>query len=314
MPITKLRQRLIRLARKRSRVKSFTSPSEGRRFWLINAGEIFFIFLFILLYTNSSAVRAVDQSRTEEFFVAAFTSQVTTAVSSPFTIYIGDNLNGVIDPVKSAYFRVSGVYTGNGSLELKINDDPATAKTFSLPSVTAATAFEFLYKDDSGKIKPTSAGSYDYVLNFNPNGVTMFGLSVKLSLTYRYKPPGCGGVYPPTGDLTSVVFDTTAAGGAAYNSIMWKGSLGNGTEGKVQFQLAASDSDSGPWNFIGGATCAAGDWFSASPNMPTEVGCFSQFNNRRFFRYRIRLCSSADCFTAGTYTPQVDDVIISWSP
>jgi len=257
-----------------------------------------------------------EKTKHQEFFAAGYASQVSTATSAPFTFYIGDNLEGVTSTIKSLYFKVSGTYTGAGSLEMKIDDDAATAKTFDLPSVTSPTAFEFLYKDDSGKINPASAGEYAYTLNFNPSGtVAISGLAAKLSETHRYKPPACGGAYPADGYLTSAVFDTTGeAGGPAYNSIMWQGTLGNGTEGKVNFQLATSDSESGPWTFYGGATCAPGDWFSAGPNSPMEIGCFSQFNNKRFFKYKTRICSSADCSTMGSFTPQIDEVVVSWSP
>jgi len=259
---------------------------------------------------------ANEKTKHQDYFAAAFTAQITTATSSSFSIYIGDNLTGVANPIKSLYFTVSGVYTGNGSLELKIDNDAATAKTFTLPSVTSATAFEILYKDDSGKINPQSAGEYAYTLNFNPTGVNISGLAAKLSETHRYKPPSCGGGYPATGDLTSAVFDTTGeAGGPAYNSVMWQGTLGNGTEGKVNFQLATSDSESGPWtSFYGGSSCGTGDWYSAAPDTPIELGCFSQFNNKRYFKYKTRVCSSADCTTLGSYTPQIDEVVVSWSP
>jgi len=256
-----------------------------------------------------------EKTKHQEFFVAAFASQITAATSSPFTFYIGDNLSGVTSTIKSLYFNISGSYTGNGSLELKIDDDAATAKTFTLPNVASATAFEILYNDDTGKINPASAGEYAYTLNFNPSGVTISGLAAKLSETHRYKPPACGGVYPVDGFLTSAIFDTTGeTGGPAYNSIMWLGTLGNGTEGKVNFQLATSDSESGPWNFYGGASCGGGDWYSAGPNTPIELNCFSQFNNKRYFKYKIRLCSSADCNTMGSFTPQIDEVVVSWSP
>jgi len=124
------------------------------------------------------------------------------------------------------------------------------------------------------------------------------------------------GGLPATGELTSVVFDTTgSANGPAYNSIMWKGTL-NGGAGRVRFQFASADSADGPWNFIGGDTCSSGDWYDpGGPNMPAELKCAPQnHDNKRYFRYKVQLCSASDCSSSGTISPTVDDVIVSWSP
>ncbi len=113
--------------------------------------------------------------------------------------------------------------------------------------------------------------------------------------------------------LTSSIFDTVVTYGAAYNSISWKGSFSGGTP-KVRFQLAASNSTTGPWNYYGGTTCGAFDWFDTTgPDTAVELKCPTQFNNNRYFRYKIQLCSN-DCTTASEYTPIVTDIIVSWAP
>jgi hypothetical protein len=130
-----------------------------------------------------------------------------------------------------------------------------------------------------------------------------------------------------TGDLTSAVFDTASStDGPAYNSILWQGVLGGAgqNEGKVRFQLAASDCANGAtdypacsvgtWSYIGGITCAPGDWYDpGGPNMPVEIGCFSNFNNKRYYRYKIQVCSG-DCSTRGASSPRVDDIVVNYSP
>lgn len=125
---------------------------------------------------------------------------------------------------------------------------------------------------------------------------------------------------PISGSLTSSVFDTTAVSGSAgYNSIMWKGALGGAgfNEGKVRFQLAAASASTGPWNYFGGTTCGASDWFdSLNPDNPIELkgsSCFAAWNNKRYMRYKIQICSN-DCVSAGSNTPTVEDVIVNWSP
>jgi len=119
---------------------------------------------------------------------------------------------------------------------------------------------------------------------------------------------------PASGELYSAVFDT-AAGGAAYNSIAWNGTFGSST-GRVLLQLATSNSASGPWDFVGGATCGPNDWYEpAGSGVPEEITCSAGYhNNERYFRYRIQLCSDSDCSSVGELSPTVNEVVINWSP
>jgi hypothetical protein len=131
------------------------------------------------------------------------------------------------------------------------------------------------------------------------------------------------GSYAASGTLTSSVFDTSATSSTiGYNSIMWKGAL-NG--GNVRFQLAAEAASTGDinghWNNFygpdvsGGTNCSPSNWFTPSgPNIPVELNCPSIWNNKRFFRYKVQICSSPDCITPGFNTPTVDDIIVNWSP
>lgn len=124
---------------------------------------------------------------------------------------------------------------------------------------------------------------------------------------------------PVTGTLTSSVFDTTASSTSiGYNSIMWKGLLGGAgfNEGKVRFQLAAASSATGPWNYYGGSTCGALDWYDTTgPDSPVELkgtSCVSNWNNKRYFRYKVQICSN-DCVTNGANTPTINKIIVNWS-
>ncbi len=279
------------------------------------------IFLAVV-FLISVKVSAVDRIKTSEHFVASSAAPVSGAFNSSFTFYIGDDLSGVSNPVKSLYFKASGVYTGGGSLSFSLDSDAATTKTFTLPTVSAPTPFEILYKDPSNKISPTSGGSYSYTLNVSPSGVTIYGLGAKLVETHRYKPPACGG-FPATGELTSRVFDTGTEG-AAYNSVMWEGTLPANT--KVRFQLATSDCANGAadyptcsaesWNFIGGESCSSSAYYEPLVDEAMEIGCFANHNNKRYFRYKAVLCSDAlsGCVAGGSNTPQITDIVISWSP
>ncbi len=297
--------------------------------------SIFFLIVFVIIFALVIKVFAVDQIKTNEFFAAGFDSQISSITSSQFTFYIGDDLSGISNPVKSAYFTVSGVYTSvaGGTLELKIDDDSATSKIFSLPSASAPTYFEFIYKDNSNKINPVSAGSYTYTLNIVPSGITISGFGAKFIESHRYKPPSCGGGYPIKGEIISPTFDTGAANGVGFNFIMASGITPVGT--KFRVQLAASNCSNGATNspactigiwgptgsdYLGGSSCATSDYyfnaaFGSSPtNSPwsVEIGCQSNYNNKRYFRYKVILCSS-DCSASGIATPQIDNVIVNWS-
>ena len=261
-----------------------------------------------------------EKVKTLEYLVMSTSSAVSAQVDSPFSVYIGDNIVNVTSSMKSDYFLISGLYTGGaGSIQFQLNS--ANSQTFTLPAVSGPTPFEILYPDSTGVINPTTPGSYSYTLSTIPSGVTIYGLAAKAQLTFRYKPASCSNGYPISGDLVSPEFDTTATSSAspAYNSIKWTGNLGGPSQdqGNVRFQFAASASSSGPFNFIGGPPCPIGDWFSAAtttlPNAPVELNCPANYNNLRYFEYKIRVCSN-DCSASGNYTPTVTGVIVNWSP
>src|SRR3989339_84267 len=151
------------------------------------------IFIIMSFGAMAYIAFAADQTKTTESYIADSDVTVSSNQSYPFTFYIGDNLAGVTYPaVKSLHFNVEGVYTGGGTVTLMIDGDVATTKQFTLPNVGATpTPFEIDYKDPSNKISPLSAGSYAYTLNFNPSGVTVYGLGITMRETHRYVPPVC---------------------------------------------------------------------------------------------------------------------------
>jgi len=107
------------------------------------------------------------------------------------------------------------------------------------------------------------------------------------------------------GILTSSVLDTGVVGGAGFNSLLWQGSLNTG--GSVKFQIAFSNSASGPWTYYGPTSTE--DWYQPNPNVSIAfplAGSASPQNNR-YLRYKVQLS------TTGT-SPRIDDIIINWSP
>lgn len=272
---------------------------------------------------------ANEKVKTSEFLVESSTDEVTDPIVRSFTLYIGDAISGIVDSMKSGYFLIQGVYDGSGSLDVSLDGYPLTETSFSLPNASEPAEFELLYHD-GGNIAPTSAGSYERALALNPGGtLVLYGLGIRFVETHQYAPPSCGGM-PVKGELYSAVFDTTGRPeGPAYNALLWKGTLGGPglNEGRVRFQLAASECangatnpptcSAGTWSFIGGDTCSSGDWFDpGAPDMPydlSKTACVASWNDKRYFRYAVEICSD-ECTLAGGYTPTVEEVIVNWSP
>ena len=119
------------------------------------------------------------------------------------------------------------------------------------------------------------------------------------------------------GFLESSIFDTGIAGGATLNSVIWQGDQPSGTS--VDFQIAASNSASGPWSYMGpggdsgnyyGAECPTAGISNPGAG-PNKSICVDKnlTSNYRYLRYKVRLRSNL----IQTLTPRVDDIILNWS-
>ncbi len=134
---------------------------------------------------------------------------------------------------------------------------------------------------------------------------------------------------PIIGYLESATIDTQVVGGATLNSITWEGEPQVNSEGGntyVGFQIAVSDSSSGPWTYYGpggsdtdyydtpcsqsfvGGTGYVGDGNGAPPSTPICVNP-SQVLNNRYLRYKFQLKSNL----LQTDTPRIDKIILNWS-
>lgn len=109
------------------------------------------------------------------------------------------------------------------------------------------------------------------------------------------------------GILESTPFDTGVSGGAQINSIVWKGDLPVNTS--VYFQVAASNSSSGPWNFLGPDGTSGTFYGPSTPNSSLPLD-YSLFNNQRYFKYKVFMYSD----NTQLRTPLINDVILNWSP
>lgn len=152
------------------------------------------------------------------------------------------------------------------------------------------------------------------------------------SVDYRVRTAWTPG--PVRGILESGTFDTNRPAGAAFNYLVWRGTL-NG--GRVSFQFATSNCANGatdPTTIGDGIACNENigwggaktggdgaflgpsggttqeDVYILNPNIAIEIRNPEIHNNRRFFRYRTIL--ETDAMRTGT--PIVEDVVVNWSP
>lgn len=237
-------------------------------------------------------------------------------INEQFGFYIADDL----DEVKSAYIEIKGVALPVNPLTLDVSvDDTGASNPVGSPRLKTYTV------DASGRIMPikiiydttdyfqtfiVGAGDYGRYFNLKVSGDAVYVLNAKLIITYSWvKPPKIVGAYKTSGELISSTFDTGSGDGAAYNSVIWRGTKPAGT--RVKFQMAGSNNQSGPFNFFGGDACDSNNWWEPENNAAQEIKCFSQINNKRYFRYKIRLESNPPNYDS---TPMVDDVVINFSP
>src|SRR3989344_3877081 len=175
------------------------------------------ILVGLIFALAAIGVLAANQVKTTETLITSGDSSVSSATSSLFSLYIGDNLTGVSSPVKSAQVAVSGVYTGNGTIAVQV--DSGTTQTFALANVgSTPTPFEVLYDASTTISTLTSAGTYTYTLHATPSGVTIYGFSAKLVETHRYKPPACGGGNPDNEKIKTTETFITSGDGAVSSA------------------------------------------------------------------------------------------------
>lgn len=118
------------------------------------------------------------------------------------------------------------------------------------------------------------------------------------------------------GLLDSSIIDTQDETGVTLNSIIWQGV--SATDSPVDFQVAVSNSPSGPWNYKGpngadsayyGASCPIVGSGGSLPNLPVCIDS-EQVVNYRYLRYRLRIQSNL----AQTTSSQVYQIILNFSP
>jgi hypothetical protein len=208
---------------------------------------------------------------------------------------------------------------GTGALSGMAWND--TVGWISFSCVTTGTCGTYNYGvsvDASGYFSGWAWGDTTGWISFNCSNTATCG-------TVDYKLKTTWGTPVATGSLISRTFDTEVEGGAAFNTVMWQGTLPTGTN--VEIQIATSNCENGATNAptcdenvgwggdkIDGDGAFVGYDGSAStryelvPDIQTRV-IREYHNNRRYTKYKIYLTSDASL----VLSPKVEDVIINWS-
>ncbi|MEZ4156968.1 MAG: prepilin-type N-terminal cleavage/methylation domain-containing protein [Candidatus Paceibacterota bacterium] len=186
---------------------------------------------------------------------------------------------------------------GNGTLSGWAWNDVIGWISFS--SSTGASTYGVTIDTSTGIFSGWAWNDVIGWISFNCSNTSSCGTS-------DYKVKTSWGNTVSEGVLYSTIFDTEVDGGAAFNYLLWQGTLPTGTA--VKLQLATSESDSGPWNYLGPDGTSGSYYQPAGPDIQVAIKR-EYHNNHRYARYRIVLESDV----AKIQTPEVSNVIIGWS-
>ncbi|MFA5392118.1 MAG: hypothetical protein WC306_00275 [Candidatus Paceibacterota bacterium] len=238
--------------------------------------------------------------------------QIATS-GNTWTISSGQEISTINNIPYKKYFQVSNVNRDlSGDIAVSGTDDPSTQKItifleYGNNYVSSSTLTTYLtrsynnqvfqqtdWSEGSGQTGPISnSGNKFDTADSNINYASTTGSIYMTTATTT------------EATLVSSVLDTGVSGGTGFNSLLWQGSLGTG--GTVKFQIAFSNSSTGPWTYYGPTSVS--DYYSPNPNVsiafPTASSASPQ--NKRYIRYKVFL------FTSST-TPQINDIIINWAP
>jgi hypothetical protein len=183
-----------------------------------------------------------------------------------------------------------------------------TANFAAPPTLTAGTRYALVVRP----VANPSAGTYAYVVsasNLYANG--RWVVSGNAGATWAGAAAGTPAtprdlgfrtfIKSPTGSLVSRVFDANPhmGGAVTWTTISWNSSTPVGTS--LQFQVAASNNSSGPFNFVGPDNTAA-TFFT------TSGASLSQFNGKRYLKYQAFLAT-----TNSSVTPVLNDVTVCFT-
>ena len=211
------------------------------------------------------------------------------------------NLNGTNPGTTVLATGTLGPVTNVGSAALYTT-------TFATPAaVVSGTSYSVVLRNSVGStvfgVRGSTAGgstlANGQVFTTTNSGTTWTAVAADLYFTTFVTPPL---TYQASGNFVSTVKDSGAVAGSTpkWSTITWNNAaLPSGTS--VQFQAAAGNSASGPFNFVG-PDGTAGTFFT------TSGASLSQFNGLRYLKYKALLAT-----TVNTNTPTLNDVTVCFN-
>lgn len=181
-------------------------------------------------------------------------------------------------------------------------------------SVTSGNTVSVGYQATNCTGFDTTLGSISDTTNAHVGDGTAYATKICGTAT------GGAPVYATSGSLIASTFDTQETTGVAYNTLVWKGTEPTNTNVKIQLATSncsngatnAPTCNSGAWGATGsdylGSDCTNASFYTPDANTAIEIKCYSNHNNKRYFKYKVILET-----TDTAVTPQVDDVVVNYS-
>lgn len=288
-------------------------------------GGIYSIYSVKAKITYTSTSSSANKLKTTTFWITQQAGPITSGTNTSQNFSVS-----ILEPspvIRSKFVEVTGVLkrtaqAATAEVSVVKQGNPLSYTLYNLDlSATAGiiTPFTILYPISSIEMPDSDfPTTRNYQFDFRGTGFDTYILQARAIITYKFS--SGAGLYQASGTLESSVFYTGTANGASFNSVSWNGVLNSGA---VQFQLATSNSSTGPWTFYGDAGLGSGCNITDYYNLTGVIGldkakslasCAANLNNKRYFKYKVKLCSASDCVTQTALTPQVNDVLVNWSP
>lgn len=267
----------------------------------------------VLIRQATEVIQSLARSNWHSVYDLTKASDYKVGLSgSTWTISSGQETGTVNNIPYKRYFRVYNVNRdGSGNISGTGSEDPSTQKItvflqYDNNYISSSSISFYLTRSENNKaLNQTDWSGGSGQIGPISNPYNKFDTSSNINYAST-----TGSIYMTTAtttpaELISSVLDTGVSGGAGFNSLLWQGALNTG--GSVKFQIAFSNSSSTVDTYYGPTSTS--DWYQPNPNVSspfTFTGSASP-QNKRYIRYKVQL------FTTNT-SPQINDIIINWSP
>ncbi|MDD3488141.1 MAG: hypothetical protein PHH35_02200 [Candidatus Pacebacteria bacterium] len=264
-----------------------------------------------LIRQESEAIESLAQNNWHSIYALSKETDYHINLSSNIWEIDSEQEVGVINNIPyKRYFQVYNVgRDSNGDISESGIDDPNTQKIVIYLDYgnnylnSSSIGFYLIRSANNQVFHQTDWSGGEGQIGPIPNPGNRFGSAVNINFSTE------GQITMATttldAELISSILDTGIEGGAGYNSLLWLGSFNAG--GNVKFQIAFSNSPSGPWVYYGPSSSE--DWYQLNPNtgytFPINDSASPQ--NKRYIRYKVHLSTTG-------VSPKVEEVIINWCP